>query len=172
MLNRLSVPNFLSLLRIPFALVFLQENVLLRALAIVLAMLSDSLDGYIARKYRMITPLGRLLDPLMDKFFVFFVLIIFLNEGRLSPWNALTMLCRDFSVILFGFYLAYKGTLSEYQFRSIWCGKIMTSMQFTVLLGLTLHLVFPTYVYISFVVVGLCALIELYLERSKIKIES
>lgn len=168
----LTLPNFITLLRFPLALAFLQDNTLYRALAILLAMLSDGLDGYIARRYGKISRFGTFLDPLADKLFVLFVLGILLNEQKLLPWEAITMLCRDFSVLIFGVYLAFKGTLSQYQFRAIWCGKLMTALQFTVLLGLIFHIQFPPIVFFLFIVIGLSALIELYLERSKLKIEN
>lgn len=163
----LTVPNLITLLRLPLALVFLQENILYRALALLLAMLSDALDGYVARRYGGTSRLGTLLDPLMDKFFVLFVLGIFYFEQRLSLWEAGTMLSRDFAVILFGFYLIGKGTLGTYQFRAIWCGKITTLLQFSVLLGLTFRLAIPSLAYLSFVFLGLLALRELYSEQGK-----
>src|ERR1700761_9544100 len=102
----LTIPNLISLLRLPLALVFLQDNVFFRALALLLAMASDALDGYVARRYKETSRLGSVLDPLMDKFFVFFIMGVFYFEHRLSLWEAGTMLCRDISVILFGCYLA------------------------------------------------------------------
>lgn len=167
----LTVPNMITLFRIPLALAFLHDSILWRVIALLLAMLSDGLDGYFARRLKKTSRIGTFLDPFSDKFFVFFVLTIFINENRISVEEAATMLCRDFSVILFGFYLAWKGTLGEYQFRAIWCGKITTAMQFIVLLGLSFQIIFPPFVYFVFIVIGLCALSELYLERTKLKIE-
>lgn len=167
----LTLPNILSILRIPLALAFLQDNLLYRVIALILAMATDALDGYLARKYRLTTPLGTVLDPLMDKFFVFFVLGIFISENKLNSWEAMAMLCRDFSVIIFVFYLTWKGNLSKYQPRAIYCGKVTTFMQFTVLLGLCFHITFPPFIFISFIVIGLFALVELYLERGKLRVE-
>lgn len=157
------LPNFISFLRMPLAFLFLQENPLYRCIAILLAMLTDGLDGFLARRYQLHSKLGTLLDPLMDKFFVVFVLVILLQESRITEWQAITMLCRDFSVIVFGVYLAFTRQLTSYQFRAIWCGKIATCLQLLVLIGLTCHMIIPDYVYGCFVVLGLMALIELYL---------
>lgn len=168
----LTVPNFITILRVPLVIFFLQEDLVWRVGALILAMLSDFLDGQIARRYGKISSLGTFLDPLADKFFVFFVLSVFLFEGKLHFWEAATMLCRDLSVFLFGCYLAWKGTLQDYQFRAIICGKIMTTLQFTVLLSLLLHLAIPPLVYLSFVVIGSLALVELYLDRARLKVES
>ena len=65
--------NFLSILRGPLALFFIIDNAFYRCLAIVLAMATDSLDGYLARRFQMTSQIGAFLDPLMDKFFVFFL---------------------------------------------------------------------------------------------------
>lgn len=46
-----TLPNLISLTRLPLALVFLQENTFYRIAALILAMLSDALDGYYARRY-------------------------------------------------------------------------------------------------------------------------
>ena len=168
----LTLPNIITLLRLPLAFAFLQENTFVRGIALFLAMLSDGLDGYFARRYGKISRLGTLLDPVVDKFFVFFILAIMLAEHRLEWWEAATMLCRDLSLLLFGVYLAIKGNLGKYQFRAIWCGKMMTALQFVVLIGLVFNVVFPPAVYGLFVVIGLAALGELYLERKKLTVES
>lgn len=167
-----TIPNFITLLRIPLALIFLQSNPFYRAIAVLLAMLSDGLDGYIARRFGKISRVGTFIDPIADKFFVIFILGTLLSENRLLPWEAATMLCRDFSVLIFGFYLAFKGTLKHYQFRAILCGKVMTALQFVVLFGLIFQVKFPPFVYILFIIIGLAALVELYLSRSKLKVET
>lgn len=71
----LNIPNSLSLLRIAlipiFVLVFLgaqnRDGYILAASILLVSGLTDVLDGYIARHCDMITPLGRILDPLADK---------------------------------------------------------------------------------------------------------
>ncbi len=158
----LNLPNFLSLLRIPLALIFLQTNPIYRALAIILALLTDWLDGFIARRYDLSSRFGTMLDPLMDKFFVFFVLSILINEQRVTPLEVCLLICRDFSVFFYGIFLAIKGRLITYKFRAIWCGKITTVLQFGVLLGLTFGMKVPTYAYSIFIILGIMALGELY----------
>lgn len=164
----LTFSNFLSLLRGPLALFFLFDNPFYRSLAIILAMATDSLDGYLARRYRKTSQLGAFLDPLMDKFFVFFAVSIFILERDLKLWEALSLISRDFAVLIFGFYLALRGTWSNFQFRSIWSGKITTTLQFFVLLGLTFHLAMPLYIFLCFIVLGILALFELYFIEQQI----
>lgn len=159
----LTLPNCISFLRIPLAFLFLQENPLLRFAAIFLAMVSDGLDGFIARRTQKVSKFGILFDPFADKFFVIFVLGVLIAEHRLTYVEAAAFLCRDVSVFVFGLYLSFRGLLSTYQFRAIWCGKVTTFLQFIFLLGLTLHMDIPPSGFISFIVLGFCALIELAL---------
>ncbi len=161
----ITIPNFLSLLRIPLALLFLKESAILRALAIVLAILTDGLDGFLARRYRQSSRIGTLLDPLTDRFFVYFVIVILLNEKSLAFWEASTLLCRDISIVLFGFYLLFTGKIATYRFRAIWCGKATTLLQFLVFLAITFNFAIPPFMYIFFAFLGVLALIELYLSR-------
>ena len=160
--------NFLSLLRGPLALLFIYDSVFFRTFAILVALATDCLDGYLARRYRMTSQIGAFLDPLMDKFFVSFVVTVLLFEGNLKLWEALALISRDFAVLLFGLYIALRGTWTNFQFRSIWSGKITTSLQFFVLLGLTFHLAMPLYIFWCFIVLGVLALFELYFIEQQI----
>lgn len=159
----LYLPNFLSVLRVPLAFLFLSDNGMHRAFAICMAMLTDGIDGYVARRYQAKTRFGATLDPLMDKFFVIFALSALVREQQISVINALCMLVRDFSVLLFGCYLVLSKKWPAYQFRAIWTGKIITCLQFLILLCLSLHIVVPESVYIVFLVLGMAALCELYM---------
>jgi len=155
--------NTLSALRFPLAFFFLSSNSELRALAIVLAMLTDFFDGFLARRFRQSSQLGAVLDPLSDKFFVLFALVVFILEGQLTPIQMTALLCRDFAVLLFGLYLYAAGEWAKYQFRAIWCGKVTTTLQFFVMLALTFGVHVPAMTYWVFVLLGFFALIELYL---------
>ena len=69
----MTVSNILTLLRAPLALVFLLENQTYRLIALCLALASDGLDGFLARRWKQSTQLGAVMDPLVDKFFALFV---------------------------------------------------------------------------------------------------
>ncbi|HEY4832532.1 MAG TPA: CDP-alcohol phosphatidyltransferase family protein, partial [Waddliaceae bacterium] len=128
-------------------------------------MASDGLDGFLARRYRLATPMGTLLDPLMDRFFVFFVIAVLMQEESFTIWQASALLCRDFAVLLFGLYLVFSRKLTSYRFRAIWCGKVTTFLQFIVFLILSLECKIPSWCFLTFVLLGLFALIELYLSK-------
>ncbi len=165
----LSLSNGLSFLRAPLAFLFLVENVTFRIVAILLAMLSDSIDGYLARKRRSVTQFGAILDPAMDKFFVFFALTVLLIEGKIELWQSLAMISRDFFLCAFGIYLSLSGLWKAYECKSIRWGKATTALQFLALIGLTLSYTFPGYLYFIFILFGLLAFIELYLEMVQFK---
>lgn len=161
-LSSWTVSNGLSFLRAPLALLFLVDSVSWRITAIILAMISDSIDGYLARRYRSASQFGAILDPTMDKFFVFFGLGVLLMEGKLEMWQAGAMLSRDFFLCLFGIYLSLAGKWASYRFRAIRWGKVATALQFLILIGLTLNLSFPWFIYTLFILFGSLAFFELF----------
>lgn len=156
-----SLTNGLTLLRAPLALLFLLENPFVRISAILLAMLTDSFDGYLARRFKQTSKLGAILDPMMDKFFVFFILIVFLIESKLAPWQVCSMISRDFFLCIFASYLAVSGNWQAFQFKSIRWGKITTALQFFVLIALTLSTPVSPVIFGVFVLFGTLAFIEL-----------
>jgi len=158
----LNLSNSLSLLRAPLAFLFLIESPTVRLIAILLAMITDSIDGYVARKWKTTTRFGAVLDPAMDKFFVVFCLGVLLSEHRLLPWQGLMMISRDFALCLFGLYLSLSGLWHSYEFRAIRWGKITTALQFVVLIALTWGYTIPWYLYGAFVVFAGLALVELF----------
>lgn len=88
----MNVPNALSLLRIVLVPVFIavffsgSANAFIFAIFIFLfAGFTDMLDGMIARKYNLITKLGRILDPLADKLMIFAALVC-VSTKNLLPW--------------------------------------------------------------------------------------
>jgi len=158
----LTFPNILSFTRMPLAFVFIFGNPTVRTIAVLTAMVTDVLDGFLARRRKQISQFGAFLDPLMDKFFVIVALSVLLSEKPLETWKIAAFLCRDFSVVIFGGFLAVKGMLKNYQLRSIICGKISTTLQMFVLMALTWQYPIPSYVFLFFIVLGVLALLELY----------
>lgn len=150
------------MVRGPLALFFLSDSLILRTSAIILAMVTDGLDGYIARRYNSISRLGTILDPLMDKVFVAFILFIFLWEGSLSGWQALMLLSRDLAILLFGLFLLAKGSWHRFEFQSVRSGKLTTFLQFIVLIALTFQVAIPAYVFPLFVVLGVLFWYQLF----------
>lgn len=165
----MTLPNFLSFLRFPLAFLFLQENVIYRVFAIFLAMATDWLDGFLARRYKQTSVTGRILDPVTDKFFVCFILTIFVKEGQIKLWEALTFFTRDLSVFIFGLYLLFKKKLNSYSFQPFWSGKIITTIQLFLLLAMTLKIAVPFYFFFMMLVLGFISLFELFSKNHKVQ---
>lgn len=158
-----TTPNLLSLLRGPLGLLFFFcDSTAVRVTALLFAMASDALDGLLARYYGQESRLGTLLDPIMDKFFVLLALCTLISENALSWKQASFFLSRDIALLLFAMLLLLTGQLRRHNVRAIWCGKISTALQFSLLLALTLQHAVPSYFYASFALLGFCSLLELY----------
>ena len=157
-----TLSNVLSLVRGPLAFLFLINRIDVRAGVILAAILPDCIDGYLARRYKYTTQFGAILDPVMDKFFVFFVLAVLFYEQALSEWEVVAMLSRDMILFTFSLYLLMKGSWKTYNYRSLVWGKATTALQFIVLFFLALNIQFSPLFFALFFAVGICVLVELF----------
>jgi CDP-diacylglycerol--glycerol-3-phosphate 3-phosphatidyltransferase len=101
----LNLPNAITLLRIgiiPVLFLLLQSPGPSESLAIafifVVASLTDLLDGYVARKYQIVTTMGKFLDPIADKLVVNTAMILMIPIGRIPAWIVAVIIIRDFTV--------------------------------------------------------------------------
>ncbi|MCI5051757.1 MAG: CDP-alcohol phosphatidyltransferase family protein [Simkaniaceae bacterium] len=154
-------------MRGPLGLLFLIDNPFVRISAIVLAMVTDIIDGYLARKWKLTSRLGRLLDPAMDKVFVLTVLAILLFEHKIAGWQIAMMLSRDIALIAFGVILIASFKLTSFKFKPAKWGKISTAMQFIILIILSIGYPIPSYIYFLFAPLGLLVFIELCCRLNK-----
>ncbi len=67
-------------------------------LIFVVAACTDWVDGYFARKYKSVTALGKLMDPLADKILVSTALIMLIPLGRIPAWMVLVIISREIVV--------------------------------------------------------------------------
>lgn len=101
-----TLPNLLTFMRvaiIPVILVLLSppasNDSRNAALCLfVLASITDSLDGLLARRHNLVTSLGKLLDPLADKLLSSAVLIALIPLGRIPGWLAFLIIGRDIAI--------------------------------------------------------------------------
>jgi len=100
-----NLPNSITLARIsviPFLFLLLMSPgpllSLVLAVLFVLASITDFLDGFIARKYNMITTMGKFLDPLADKLIVNSAMILMIPIGRIDTWIVVVIIIRDLVV--------------------------------------------------------------------------
>ena len=94
------------------------------ALAIfVIASLTDTLDGYIARHYNQTTDFGKFMDPLADKCLVTAAMLWFVEIGQMPGWALLVVIVREFGVSGLRMVAADKGRV----FAAGWSGKVKTA---------------------------------------------
>jgi cardiolipin synthase len=129
----------LSLSRIAFAAGFVvADGALLRAGLIGIAGLTDLLDGFLARRWNVVTRSGALLDPLGDHVFMFGATITLVASGALGVPAALVLLARDIATAV-GFVVALAiPRLRHEEFKARWPGKLVTAFQFATLLSVVL----------------------------------
>ncbi len=129
-------------------------------------MITDTIDGYLARRSQSVSKFGAILDPTMDKFFVYFAMTVLFLENKMAPWEMAAMLSRDFFLFLYGLIMLATGRWKSVVFRAIRWGKVTTALQFIVLIGLVLGTSFPWYIFASFIVMGWLAFLELFQVRT------
>lgn len=141
-LNReaLNWPNIITLSRfllaiLLFALIYMHGFWLTSAILFIVAAWTDALDGYIARKYGMVTVLGRILDPFVDKIiiggsFIFLSEKTITVDGQLlhsgvNAWMAIIVLGREM------FITSLRGFLEQHgcDFSASWSGKVKMTLQ-------------------------------------------
>ena len=101
----LNLPNTITLIRIsavPFLFFLLSDPgefwSLILASLFVLVSITDFLDGYLARKYQMITTMGKFLDPIADKIIVNSAMILMIPISRIPAWIVAVTIIRDLIV--------------------------------------------------------------------------
>lgn len=145
-----NVPNLLSFLRIALVPVFLWlllDEFFLAAIAVLaFAGLTDFLDGYLARKLNQTTKLGKMLDPVADRLYIFATLLALSATGYVPWWLAGLVILRDLLMLVSLPVLAgvgykslpvhYLGKASTfallYSFPLLLMGKIFTDAAFII----------------------------------------
>ena len=108
-----NLPNFITVMRILFAPIFLLilltdagelgAGRLLAAGIFIFAIGTDSLDGHLARSRNLVTDLGKLLDPIADKALIGAALVGLSILGELWWWVTIVILVREFGITIFRF---------------------------------------------------------------------
>ena len=134
----LNIPNLLSFLRLPLAVVFIMtESPQGRAAIIVLAAITDGLDGWAARRLGQQSSAGQLVDPITDKLFVLVALATMTARGELAAWMVLLLLARDIYTS-FAFFIVL-GMGWNVHFKARFIGKTVTVLQFSTLIAALLR---------------------------------
>ena len=149
----MNLANKFSIIRLLLTPIFVlailyyrEDNLLFANLPLIIfltAVITDAVDGFIARRYGQTTPLGGVLDPLADKFLliVAFITLTFTKtippQFRIPPWVLIIVLTRDM-FILIGAAIIYM--LFKYiEFKPSALGKITTFLQMATILSVLLR---------------------------------
>ncbi|GAA1241833.1 CDP-diacylglycerol--glycerol-3-phosphate 3-phosphatidyltransferase [Microbacterium phyllosphaerae] len=131
------LPNAITIARIPLAVVFLVllliggtygiGDITVRWIAAVLfivAISTDWVDGYLARKYEIVSDFGKLWDPIADKLLTGAGFIGLALLGELSWWLVIIILIREWGITIHRLIVA-----KEHVVAAAWMGKIKTAVQ-------------------------------------------
>lgn len=133
--NKLTIARiFLAPLFMILILMKIPYGEFIAALVFVFAASTDALDGYIARKSKTVTTVGKFLDPLADKLLVSAALITLAWMQQISPVPAFIIISREFAVTGLRVIAAAEGLIIS---ASKW-GKIKTVSQIVAITALTL----------------------------------
>lgn len=135
------LPNAITVARIPLALVFLvlllfagpngHDGIGLRwaaAALFVLAISTDWVDGYLARRYEIVSDFGKLWDPIADKLLTGLAFVGLAVLGEVAWWMVVVILVREWGITVHR--LMVRGT---HDVAAAWMGKIKTAAQGVVL---------------------------------------
>lgn len=123
----MNIPNILTgmrLLMIPFFGYFIWiEEYVIGAILFLMAGFTDFLDGYIARKFKLVTNFGKVADPIADKLMQVTALALLAYRGRIPVLILLILATKEILMIIGGVVLYKKG---EIVVPANWYGKIGT----------------------------------------------
>ena len=146
----MNTPNKLTIARvimIPFFVAFLMYDITgaadkwIALVIFVAASLTDTLDGYLARKYNLVTNFGKFMDPLADKLLVCSALICFTAMDKLAAWITIVIIAREFIISGFRLVAADNGIVIA---ASYW-GKFKTVSQMILIILMIMDIQNPVF---------------------------
>ena len=138
--NIFTIPNLLSTFRVLLIPVFMwlylwRDDIPATTLVLALSGLTDALDGFIARRFHMVTDFGKALDPVADKLTQFAMLCCLVARFPRMLWLIVVLCVKE---VFVGFTQVAVINRTEIVLGSAWHGKITTILLYAVML---LHLV-------------------------------
>lgn len=122
-----TIPNILTYVRfiliVPFVYYFICDEYIFAAICIGISGLTDCFDGMLARRFNQVTSLGKILDPIADKFTLLAVVICMVIKVPIILPVLITLLLKDVLMLLGGIDLINKGITPP---AAKWYGKLGT----------------------------------------------
>lgn len=160
--SRIIFVNTLTFLRVPLIFSWLVFAILeeyrpgfwvtfLAGASMFLSGVTDFFDGYLARRWKAVSQLGKMADPLMDKIFyvVTFPALTWQIAVQQDRWHALAMLAFTILYILRDLWVTFMrsvGTLYGADVQAMWLGKVRTALSFPAAGWVYAYLVLHSYV--------------------------
>ena len=160
--SRIIFVNTLTFLRVPLIFSWLVFAILeeyrpgfwvtfLAGASMFLSGVTDFFDGYLARRWKAVSQLGKMADPLMDKIFyvVTFPALTWQIAIQQDRWHALAMLAFTILYILRDLWVTFMrsvGTLYGADVQAMWLGKVRTALSFPAAGWVYAYLVLHSYV--------------------------
>ncbi len=136
---RRHLPNALSVSRLLLGLLFVFFPHNYRLIVVILAGLTDFLDGTLARRWNVRSEFGRIIDPIADRTFAAAMALTFLFEARLTGLELVLIGIRDIVVIVGALAIIAVGRRDDFQkIKTRIPGKAATVIQFAFLITILL----------------------------------
>lgn len=138
------IPNVITLMRIvllvPFALYLFDQRYLAALIILFVAAVSDSIDGFLARRFGWRSWFGSIADPLADKLLLVVSYVSLGYLGIIPVWVVAVVLGRDVLIVSGSFF--YWRLTGHFEGNPTWLGKASTFVAMTAAVWTLLHLAF------------------------------
>lgn len=168
----MNLANKITILRIILVPVFLfilaikvKYGTYIATAVFIIAALTDTLDGYIARSRNQVTKFGKFLDPLADKLIVTAALISLVEMKKLSTWVVMIIIAREFAITGLRAVAASEGVVIA---ASKW-GKAKTVTQIIAIVAALIELPYNKYlIFLAVIITIISGLDYIYKNRKNL----
>lgn len=131
-----NIPNIITFSRIPlaaiFVMLFMDGRELQALLVLAIAGATDLVDGFVARRFNLVSDTGKLLDPLADKLLAVSVLAALTLKGYVPLWAAAALAVKELLLVIFSSRLYAMNVVVQ---ANIW-GKLATFLIYVAVFSL------------------------------------
>jgi CDP-diacylglycerol--glycerol-3-phosphate 3-phosphatidyltransferase len=146
MINKKNIPNIITVLRGIFTLIIIilflvdaQKYMPVILALFIIASISDFLDGYLARKWHVVSNFGKTADPLLDKVLVFSLLVLIFQYNVVPQLFIMILILRDLTIDSVRSAIVAKGGTMP----AIFSAKLKTTFQMLMIIFVLLYLIYP-----------------------------
>lgn len=161
-----NIPNLISILRvllvIPVVYLLFVENYFWSLVLFIMAGISDAIDGFLAKKFDWVSPLGEILDPLADKLLMVSCYLSLGWLGQIPIWLVYTVVGRDLVIVIAA--IIYHYNFKRIRITPRFISKVNTTVQIllicVVLFSLSVMVIPSSGLYVLFSIVMFTTLVS------------